>query len=222
VRPFITRASRYVIVLEPNLLGTAAARTLIGDLAKFGIPLSRIWIVTNLRGGRSRSRPANWRRRSAVPSSPKFRAKATAITRAPSKRSQNGSCERATEIAAWRCVLPPTLAAGHGGPDCRRRLLNGVHAHSEPTPCKDVRPGADKRDRLKMEIHEQVTKRIDVVAASRAHTDGQKIAELRAADQRSHGPAAQRTRRHRRRPRSAPSCSKRSSTKRSASGRSKT
>ncbi|GAC1620920.1 MAG: hypothetical protein NVS4B5_12850 [Vulcanimicrobiaceae bacterium] len=53
LRPFMVRASRYVIVLEPNLLGTSAARTLIGDLAKFGIPLSRIWIVTNLRGGRA-------------------------------------------------------------------------------------------------------------------------------------------------------------------------
>ncbi len=53
VRPFIARASRYVIVLEPNLLGTAAARTLIGDLGKFGVPLSRVWIATNLRGGRA-------------------------------------------------------------------------------------------------------------------------------------------------------------------------
>ena len=38
----------------------------------------------------------------------------------------------------------------------------------------------EPRERLKAEIHEQVTKRIDVVAASRAHTDNQKIAELRA------------------------------------------
>jgi pilus assembly protein CpaF len=38
----------------------------------------------------------------------------------------------------------------------------------------------DARERLKNEIYEQVTKRIDVVAASRAHTDNQKIAELRS------------------------------------------
>ena len=53
VRPFVTRATRFVIVLEPNLLGTAAARTLIGDLQKFGVPLGRVWIVTNLRSGRA-------------------------------------------------------------------------------------------------------------------------------------------------------------------------
>ena len=42
-------------------------------------------------------------------------------------------------------------------------------------------PKSDRRDRLKAEVHEQVGKRIDIVAASRAHTDGQKIAELRAS-----------------------------------------
>jgi pilus assembly protein CpaF len=38
----------------------------------------------------------------------------------------------------------------------------------------------DRRDKLKSEVHEAVGKRIDIVAASRAHTDGQKIAELRS------------------------------------------
>ena len=53
LRPLIARATRYVIIVEPNLLGTAAARSLIGDLGKFGVPLARVWLVTNLRGGRA-------------------------------------------------------------------------------------------------------------------------------------------------------------------------
>jgi pilus assembly protein CpaF len=36
------------------------------------------------------------------------------------------------------------------------------------------------RDKLKVEIHEQLSKKIDFLAASRAHTDAQKAAELRA------------------------------------------
>jgi pilus assembly protein CpaF len=179
VRPFITRASRYIIVLEPNLLGTAAARTLIGDLAKFGIPLSRIWITTNLRGGRSEITARELEKALG----------GTVIAEVPSKGDRN--YPKAIEALAKRIASAPqesplgtlrpssNMAAGSvSGPIAGGVSSNGVHAHSEPA--RSVRPGADKRDRLKMEIHEQVTKRIDVVAASRAHTDGQKIAELRA------------------------------------------
>src|SRR5262249_38405008 len=49
VRPFIVRASRFFIVLEPSLLGVAAAQTLLGDLQRFGIPDSRIELLTNTR-----------------------------------------------------------------------------------------------------------------------------------------------------------------------------
>ncbi|MBD5655651.1 MAG: CpaF family protein, partial [Candidatus Eremiobacteraeota bacterium] len=60
---------------------------------------------------------------------------------------------------------------------------SGVSATSsggtEPA-VRPVRETSEKRERLKAEIREQVTKRIDIVAASRAHTDGEKIAELRA------------------------------------------
>jgi pilus assembly protein CpaF len=41
------------------------------------------------------------------------------------------------------------------------------------------RSAPDARERLKAQIYDEVAKRIDVVAASRAHTDNQKIAELR-------------------------------------------
>ncbi len=181
VRPFITRASRYIVVLEPNLLGTSAARTLIGDLAKFGIPLSRIWIATNLRGGRSEIAARELEKALG----------GTVVAEVPSKGDRN--YPKAIEALAKRISSAPPESPlgslrpsanmannGQSGPVATGVATNGAAhaAHSEPA--RTQRPGSDKRDRLKMEIHEQVTKRIDVVAASRAHTDGQKIAELRA------------------------------------------
>ena len=49
VRPFIQHATRIVIVMEPTMLGSNATRHLIGDLSRFGIPLGRICVATNLR-----------------------------------------------------------------------------------------------------------------------------------------------------------------------------
>ena len=179
VRPFITRASRYVIVLEPNLLGTSAARTLIGDLSKFGIPLSRIWIATNLRGGRSEIAARELEKALG----------GTVIAEVPSKGDRNYG--RAIEALAKRLASAPAeaplgtlrpsaniAAPGTTAPVAGYVSSNGSASKGEAP--RSLRPTSDKRERLKMEIHEQVTKRIDVVAASRAHTDGQKIAELRA------------------------------------------
>ncbi len=51
VRPFIVRATRFIIVTEPTLLGVASARTMIAELKRFGVPITRIILVTNCRDG---------------------------------------------------------------------------------------------------------------------------------------------------------------------------
>jgi pilus assembly protein CpaF len=178
VRPFLTRASRYVVVLEPNLLGTAAARTLIGDLAKYGVPLSRIWIATNLRGGRTEIAARELEKALG----------GTVIAEIPGRGDRTYA--KAVEAFAKKLASAP-----HESPLTTLRAASNVGTAQSPfstsgttgsDPAADARPqkperrSSEKRDRLKAEIHEQVTKRIDVVAASRAHTDGQKIAELRA------------------------------------------
>ena len=179
VRPFIARAARYVVVLEPNLLGTAAARTLIGDLAKYGIPLSRVWIVTNLRGGRAEIAARELEKALG----------GTVIAEIPSRGDRNYA--RAIEILAKRLVSvpaetplsnlrPSSSVMSTTSPFSVQAAAAQDQAQPDHRAVRPPRHGSDKRDRLKAEIHEQVTKRIDVVAASRAHTDGQKIAELRA------------------------------------------
>jgi pilus assembly protein CpaF len=187
VRPFIARASRYVIVLEPNLLGTAAARTLIGDLGKFGIPLARIWITTNLRGGRAEITARELEKAlggtviAEIPSkgdrnySKAIEAFAKRLSTAPAEAPLSSLRPSSSVMAAGAPLSNGASSNGHGGAGAANGNGggNGVAKLARP-------PANEKRDRLKFEIHEQVTKRIDVVAASRAHTDGQKIAELRS------------------------------------------
>ncbi len=183
LRPFVARASRFVVVLEPNLLGTSAARTLIGDLAKFGVPLNRVWIITNLRGGRAEIAARELERALG----------GSVIAEVPTKGDRN--YVRAIETMSKRLLGAPsessltTLRASTGvmaggapvGQSSSNGHSNGSASSSEPVRGSAARPKSDRRDRLKAEVHEQVGKRIDIVAASRAHTDGQKIAELRAS-----------------------------------------
>ena len=182
LRPLVSRATRYVIVVEPNLLGTAAARSLIGDLAKFGVPLSRIWLVTNLRGGRAEISARELEKALA----------GTVVAEIPPRNERGFG--RAIDAFAKRVVglereAPlDGLRQGAGGssplgprrPTFAPTTGLGPAANAFKGPAASGRGTVgDSRDRLKAEIYDQVTKRIDVVAASRAHTDNQKIAELR-------------------------------------------
>jgi len=181
LRPLISRASRYVVVLEPNLLGTAAGRSLIGDLAKFGVPLARIMLVTNLRAGKPEISARELERALG----------ATVIAEIPVRGDRNygrviealgktfATIQAEQPLAALRPKGPPTR--GPVVPSSGLGSASPVISPNGFTTEARVRVASDdQRERLKLDIHEQVTKRIDVVAASRAHTDGQKIAELRS------------------------------------------
>ncbi len=183
LRPLITRASRYVVIFEPNLLGSAAARSLIGDLAKVGVPMTRICLVTNSRSGRPEITARELEK--ALGS--------TVIAEVPVRTDRHFG--RALELLAKRIAsiapespLETLRTAGSGGsqrgstfsPSNALGPMTQVIAANGQTAPRPRPPADDARDTLKAEIHEQVSKRIDVVAASRAHTDNQKIAELRA------------------------------------------
>ena len=174
VRPFVTRATRFVIVLEPNLLGTAAARTLIGDLQKFGVPLGRVWIVTNLRSGRAEITARELEKALG----------GTVVGEVPVKADRN--YPRAIELLAKRfseitSEAPLSqLRSSASVPIGSTASTPGGVSQNGQFEAKAYRQPNEQRNRLKAEVHEQITKRIDVVAASRAHTDGQKLAELRA------------------------------------------
>jgi pilus assembly protein CpaF len=185
VRPFIMRCSRFILVLEPNLLGTAAARTLLGDMQRFGIPIARVSIVTNLRGGRSE-----------ISSRELERALGASVIAETPLRGDKGYV-RAVETMAQRFAmvpaeppldtLRPSTSIPAGGD---RRTSRSMPAGPVPSTATGTSNGAiagataivnlSARDKLKAEIHEALARRIDIVAASRAHSDAQKMAELRA------------------------------------------
>ena len=50
VRPFVVRATRFIIVAEPTLLGVASARTMIAELKRFGwLPFRlALWLLFRL------------------------------------------------------------------------------------------------------------------------------------------------------------------------------
>ncbi len=178
VRPFVVRATRFVIVLEPNLLGTAAARSLVGDLAKFGVPLSRVLIVTNLRGGRAEISVRELERALG----------GSVIAEVPPKgdrtfaRAIEGLAKRISTLTPEAAItqLRPSVSSPRLGNSIGPSPVaesNGA-SHDRETP-PAPRPSG-KFEKLKSEVHEQITRRIDVVAASRVHTEGQKLQELRA------------------------------------------
>jgi pilus assembly protein CpaF len=170
LRPFMMRASRVIVALEPNLLGTAAARSLIGDLAKSGIPMSRIWIVSNLRSGRPEISGRELEKALG----------GTVVGEIPVRGDR--AYPRAIEMVAKRIAAVEREAPLAGAEETVAPTPSAVGSNGQTAASVDRanRPALTSRDKLKLEVQEQVTKRIDVVAASRAHTDGQKINELRS------------------------------------------
>ncbi len=178
LRPLMARVTRFVIVFEPNLLGTAAARSLIGDLGKLGVPLARVWLVTNLRAGRSEisARELEKALGGSVAGEIPPRTERAFGRAVETLAKRFASVEAEPPLESLRPVAPPTGPAGRRltfAPSSGLGPLAGVAGNGRAAAANDI------RDKLKREIYEQVTKRIDVVAASRAHTDNQKIAELR-------------------------------------------
>ena len=177
-RPLVARSSLFAVVLEPNLLGTAAARSLIAELTKFGVPHSRIAVITNLRGGRQEITKSDLERALGAP----------VLTEIPTKGDR--AYGRAFEVLAKRLleVVPEApldkLRASSGMPPSGDRRGRTPSSASNPSIGASQPAHAGRtmsaRDRLKVEIHEALAKKIDMVATSRAHNDQQKLAELRS------------------------------------------
>ena len=182
VRPFIQHATRIVIVMEPTMLGSNATRHLIGDLSRFGVPLPRICVATNLRSPKAE-----------ITAREIDRALATVVGEIPRRDDRNAYKHGTTELVHKLIAMQPeepmhlrgsvslSNATGAAASNGSNGSSNGTSSQSEePATERVIKPRDEGRTKLKIEITENVSKRIDVVAASRAHTDGQKIAELRS------------------------------------------
>ncbi len=182
VRPFFKLAAHVLLVVEPNMLGATSARRLIATFSHFGIPLSRISIVVNLRSGRSEISARELERTLA----------ASTIGEVP-KIVERGYGKAIETIVKRLLEFPPDLpfsdlssslfaqsyAPTNGSAPKSANASPSEATQEERRDDADKRRRAERRSQLKREISGEVTRRVDVVAASRAHSDGEKFSELR-------------------------------------------
>jgi pilus assembly protein CpaF len=186
VRPFVVRATRFIVVAEPTLLGIASARTMIAELKRFGVPLTRIVLVTNCRDGHASASRGEIERALEIkvmgelpPQNDRGYGKAFA---ALEKTLRSISAEARIEV-----LLPSAKGLVHD----RRAEPRSSSAHAMRAPSADAQlpntngkatrrsDSIDPREKLKLEIHESLSSKVNLVEASAAHSDAAKLAELR-------------------------------------------
>ena len=165
VRPFVTRARRFFVVLEPTLLGVAGAQSMIADLQRFGVPSNRIALITNVR---SAGEPVP---RSEIESA----LQSQVVAEIPLLTSRT----YAKSIAALQQYvesIPPNDALSMLQPSAGSPV--GAHRNGRAS---SVATSLDvKRDELKQQMHQALLREVDLVSASGAHTDSAKLVDLRS------------------------------------------
>jgi pilus assembly protein CpaF len=190
VRPFISRAARIVVVTEPTLLGVAAARSTLAAMERFGIPSDRIAFVLNNPRGDSELR------RSEIQDA----LKTNIAVELPSRRDRNydkafkqlagllSSAPNGPELTGLRQSTAKPIGDRR---EARREYptaqapaaFPGSTAKPQPVGGGDgLQPASPNVafELVKTELHGMLMRRIDFLAAARAHTDAQKMADLRA------------------------------------------
>ena len=185
VRPFVVRVTRFIVVTEPTLLGVTAARTLVKELRRFGIPPARIALILASRSSNVTATRAEIERSTGVPVMAELpllsdRGFARAIAQ----------LQRELRSIAPENTLEGLLASDAGQiRDRRARNRDATDAIAEtaafsgPSVLRKPVPRATEltpREALKAQIHEALSKNLDLVDASKAQGDTAKMAELRA------------------------------------------
>jgi pilus assembly protein CpaF len=182
VRPFVVRATRFFVVLEPTLLGIAGAKSMLANLKRFGIPDSRIDLVTNQRG------VSEVIARSEVEGVLGMRL----VGEIPVLGDRNYSRAVASLAKYVESVPPESSMEGlqpsskapigdrRGEPRRNYTLPPGAASPSNgPVPHIGATVDA-QRDAIKLEIHAALLREIDLISVGMAQSDAAKLAELRS------------------------------------------
>ncbi|TAM56272.1 hypothetical protein EPN52_14235 [bacterium] len=197
-RPIVARASRFLTVIEPSTLGATGARALFKELLNLGVAMAGVLPVLNQRD----PRPALSRRELEE------LLETTMTAELPSTHDR-GRGRAVEALAVRLLDEPPLashrqLSASQALPHPERRERPGdarpaaeasapssnghISAPPEPGLSADVEVEPQRRqgdlarqarEIIKTDIHARISKEVDVVALSRAHTDQQKQGELR-------------------------------------------
>jgi pilus assembly protein CpaF len=191
VRPFVMQGGRFIMIVEPSILGITSARVTQLEFQRFGIPPDRLDIVSVTRD------PRNALPRSRVESA---LGRRVAVEIPPlGDRKHERAIELFVELIATPSsqAEPLTLSASSQAPVGDRRLgprrpmdpkvvpiTSATSATSAPPqftpPPSAAAPDYTKYDALKAEIHDELMRRIDPSKMSRATDELSKMAELRA------------------------------------------
>ncbi len=184
VRAFVVRATRFIVVAEPTLLGVASAGTMIAEMKNFGIPITRLLLITNARGGNVEIARGEIERVLGV----------KVAAELPPMNDRNffktlAAFEKTLAQIAAEPELESVFPSAQGLAQDRR--WSGSRRPSEMTMEEEPRPSAPQRgvaapqfndthEKLKLLIHETLAKNINLIEASAASSDTAKLAELRA------------------------------------------
>jgi pilus assembly protein CpaF len=187
IRPFVRRAGRFILVVEPTVLGLTTARLSQIQLERFGVTRAHQLIVVNGR----------------VPKSEVSRSdiEATLGTRAVIEIANRSDRKYEKSIEAFAAILlkpsemgvpeglKPSSAAPIGDRRGARRRPEGAAtdhtAVSDAGPAKvtsiSAAPTRQKsaRDQLKFDINGEIAKRMDFSDTTRGVDDAGKLSELR-------------------------------------------
>jgi pilus assembly protein CpaF len=177
VRPFATRATRFIVVLEPTLLGLAGAQAMLANLQRFGVPPSRMALVSNARsenGAISRSEIEHALGMKVVAEIPTMSARHYGKSVADLRRY----LESLRSEDALHTLQPSTASPIADTRIPMARTTTGPRSNGHSSAPAD--PRSVKRDAFKQEVHQALLRQLDLVSASVAHTDAAKLAELRS------------------------------------------
>ncbi len=157
VRPFLVRATRIFLVVEPSLLGVAGAQATYADLQRFGIPANRIAPISNARSDSEQvSRGQIERALDAKivadipPSSHRTYAKNIA-----GLQQYFESLPRADQLSG----LQPSAAAPPGDAQVPLRRTTVVRTNGS----RAANSSADqKRDAFKQQVHQALLRQLDL------------------------------------------------------------
>jgi pilus assembly protein CpaF len=191
-RPFITRATKFLLIIEPSVLGVTSAHSTLVELVRFGIPVSRIMIVSNSRDGKPEVMKNDIDRALGSPialeipprSDRRFGKVIDTLretllhlpepdpldTLQPSTSTPIGDRRDAHSRRTGAAAAGPGRAlTGNSG--FEERLTNQLNATQEP----------DERTKLKAEVHAALAERLEQSGITvLASNDTQRLAEMTA------------------------------------------
>ncbi len=185
IRAFVTRASRFVLIVEPTLLGLTNARLVQIELERFGVPRTHQMMLLN---GRI---PRHEVSRGDIEAALGLKA----IVELPAHSDKK--YDRAIDTLAAALIAPAangpllSLKPSSQAPIGDRRGTRRRPDEAAPAPSSNGHSQngkaasgpqtrqRDTRDQLKSEINDELTKRLDFADPTRAVDDAGKMAELR-------------------------------------------